>query len=97
MLVLDGIRLNQSRRTLDLTASTNFDGRMVAEINLQVLTYNFIEARRPLIEIKEELKLWHNDWSYLFGKFYCGIIVTFRFTFFQFLFIQFSFANDSIL
>lgn len=68
MLVLDQLRLNQSRRTLDLSASTNFDGRMVAEINLQVLIYNFIEVRQTLAEVEEELKLWHNDWGYLFGK-----------------------------
>lgn len=68
MIVLDGVRLNQSRRTLDLSASTNFDGRMVAEINLQVLTYNFIEVRQSLADIEEELRQWHNDWGYLFGK-----------------------------
>lgn len=68
MVVLDGVRLNQCRRTLDLTASTNFDGRMVAEINLQVLIYNFIEVRQELTDIEEDLKQWHNDWGYLFGK-----------------------------
>lgn len=67
MLVLDEIRLNQSRRTLELRACSNFDGRMVAEINLQVLIYKFIEYQQSLEEVEEELKLWHNDWGYLFG------------------------------
>lgn len=77
MMVLDEIRLNQSRRTLDLSACSNFDGRMVAEINLQVLIYNFIEFRQTLDEVEEELKLWHNDWGYLFGMSQENPIITF--------------------
>lgn len=68
MCILDQIRIDQCRKTLDISTSTNFDGRMVAEINFQLIVYSFIEANQSLEEVEEELRLWHNDWGYLFGK-----------------------------
>lgn len=68
MCILDQIRIDQCRKTLDISTSTNFDGRMVAEINFQLIVYSFIEANQSLEEVEEELRLWHNDWGYLFGN-----------------------------
>lgn len=68
MCILDQIRIDQCRKTLDIAASTNFDGRMVAEINFQLIIYTFLEGNQSLPEVEEELRLWHNDWGYLFGE-----------------------------
>lgn len=68
MLVLDRIRLNLSRRTLELRACSNFDGRMVAEISLQVIMYTFIESNQTFQEVEEELKQWLDQWGYLFEQ-----------------------------
>lgn len=68
MCILDHIRINQCRKTLEIVASTNFDGRMVAEINFQLIIYTFIEANQPLSDVEEKLRIWHDEWGYLFGK-----------------------------
>jgi hypothetical protein len=70
MCVLDEVRLDQARRSLDLTQATNFDGRMISEISLQLLLYNFIQAGSPT-EFKvfeDDLKLWYDQWNYLFKQ-----------------------------
>lgn len=66
--ILDQIRIDQCRKTLDIVTSTNFDGRMVAEINFQLIIYTFIEANQPLSDVEEKLRVWHDDWGYLFGE-----------------------------
>lgn len=68
MCILDQVRVEQCRKTLDLTASTNFDGRMVAEINFQLIIYTFQESGQDLLAVEDELRLWYNEWGYLFGK-----------------------------
>lgn len=68
MCILDQLRIDQCRKTLNIPSSTNFDGRMVAEINFQLIIYSFIEANQSLAEVEEELRLWHNDWGYLFEQ-----------------------------
>lgn len=68
MCVLDQIRIEQCQKTLDIAASTNFDGRMVAEINFQLIVYTFLESNQSLDQVEEELRLWYNEWGYLFGK-----------------------------
>ncbi|CEP21867.1 unnamed protein product [Cyberlindnera jadinii] len=70
MCVLDEIRLDQARRSLDLAQATNFDGRMISEISLQLLLYNFIQAGSAT-EFKifeDDLKLWYDQWNYLFKQ-----------------------------
>lgn len=68
MCILDQLRIDQCRKTLNIPSSTNFDGRMVAEINFQLIIYTFIEANQSLAEVEEELRLWHNHWGYLFEQ-----------------------------
>ncbi|ODV81261.1 uncharacterized protein CANTADRAFT_339225 [Suhomyces tanzawaensis NRRL Y-17324] len=43
MCVIDEIRLNYCTSTLGLSSSTNFDGRMISEIGILLITYNFIQ------------------------------------------------------
>lgn len=68
MCILDQIRIDQCRKTLDIATSTNFDGRMIAEINFQLIIYTFQEGSQSLEEVEEEFRLWHNDWGYLFEQ-----------------------------
>ncbi|CEP61119.1 Zn(II)2Cys6 transcription factor domain-containing protein LALA0_S02e07140g [Lachancea lanzarotensis] len=76
MCIIDGVRADLCRRTLDFSKSTNFDGRMVAEISLHLILYNFVQqcALSPLDEasgaaayrtVKEELRIWNEEWEYL--------------------------------
>lgn len=70
--LLDELRLNLSRKTLELPSSTNFDGRMIAEICLQLIVYNFTQCHsqnpQPLSVAREELRLWLDTWGYLFEQ-----------------------------
>ncbi|CDR45113.1 CYFA0S16e02278g1_1 [Cyberlindnera fabianii] len=70
MCVLDEIRLDQARHSLDLSQATNFDGRMISEISLQLLLYNYIQAGSATdFEVfEEDLKLWYDQWNYLFKQ-----------------------------
>ncbi|ODV98404.1 hypothetical protein PACTADRAFT_48173 [Pachysolen tannophilus NRRL Y-2460] len=72
MCIIDELRLNLSRKCLNLPSSTNFDGRMVSEISLQLLVYNFIQCndsmRQSLQIVREELKTWFEQWGYLFDQ-----------------------------
>lgn len=65
---LDRIRIDQCRKTLDISTSTNFDGRMVAEINFQLILYMYLQTNESLHEVEEKLRLWHDDWGYLFEQ-----------------------------
>lgn len=65
---LDHARLEQCRKTLDISTSTNFDGRMVAEINFQLIVYLFLQTNSSLHEVEEKLRLWHDNWGYLFEQ-----------------------------
>lgn len=81
MCVLDEIRLNYCNATLSLPSSTNFDGRMVSEIGILLITYNYIqvilnsdqsigikECELSFINVKEEVKNWFDQWEYLFSQ-----------------------------
>lgn len=66
--VLDQARLDLCRRTLELTSSTNFDGRMIAEIILQYHVYLFVQNSKNLDGVEDDLKSWKDEWSYLFEQ-----------------------------
>ncbi|ODQ67027.1 hypothetical protein NADFUDRAFT_49477 [Nadsonia fulvescens var. elongata DSM 6958] len=68
MCILDEIRLDQCCRTLELGSATNFDGRIVAEVSLQLIVYNFIETSQSLQDVEEGLKVWIDQWGYLFEQ-----------------------------
>ncbi|EGW34046.1 uncharacterized protein SPAPADRAFT_134248 [Spathaspora passalidarum NRRL Y-27907] len=78
MCIIDEIRINQCYGTLSLLNATNFDGRMVAEINMILITYTFIqlnnnvqdlsELDHNLMNVLEETKLWYQQWEYLFSQ-----------------------------
>lgn len=77
MCVIDEVRLDLCRRTLELSNSTNFDGRMVAEISLQLIIYNFMQQcnnidisskNNPLDVVHGELHQWLEEWGYLFSQ-----------------------------
>ncbi|GAV48944.1 hypothetical protein ZYGR_0N03490 [Zygosaccharomyces rouxii] len=80
MCVVDEIRLDLCRRVLQLPKATNFDGRMVGEIALELILYNFMQQCQSagstvpgdptnnLEDVKEDLKDWLEEWNYLFTQ-----------------------------
>lgn len=44
MCVVDEIRLNYCTATLSLPSATNFDGRMVSEIGILLIAYNYVQV-----------------------------------------------------
>lgn len=81
MCVVDEIRLDLSRRVLQIPKATNFDGRMVGEIALELILYNFMQqfhatgsasipadCKNALEDVKEELKDWLEEWDYFFTQ-----------------------------
>jgi len=74
MCVLDEIRLDQSRKSLDLSQATNFDGRIVSEISLQLLLYNYLQSSAhyqntlDFENFEQDLQIWYEQWSYLFRQ-----------------------------
>ncbi|GAV53856.1 hypothetical protein ZYGR_0AK03580 [Zygosaccharomyces rouxii] len=80
MCVVDEIRLDLCRRVLQMPKATNFDGRMVGEIALELILYNFMqqcqsagsttpgESTNTLEDVKEDLKDWLEEWNYLFTQ-----------------------------
>ncbi|SCU77921.1 LANO_0A01618g1_1 [Lachancea nothofagi CBS 11611] len=79
MCIIDGVRADLCRRTLDFSKSTNFDGRMVAEISLQLILYNFVQqcnlgSRKDLASsaaldaVQDELLTWIEEWRYLLSQ-----------------------------
>lgn len=75
MCVIDEVRINQTRKLFELTETNHFDGRMIAEISLELLLYNFIQtttAVKSTLDLnsqyesfEEEIKQWHDEWDYL--------------------------------
>lgn len=80
MCVVDEIRLNYCNITLGLPSSTNFDGRMVLEISILLITYNFIqinvnvsnvsyeELNANLNSTMKDIRMWYEQWDYLFQQ-----------------------------
>lgn len=81
MCVIDEIRLNYCTSTLSLTSATNFDGRMVSEIGILLIVYNYIqvalnsdvvtsvsECETNYSTVKEEISSWYDQWEYLFNQ-----------------------------
>lgn len=68
MCILDEVRLDLCRRTLDLNSSTNFDSRMIAEITLHLIIYNCIEGIQSLASVEDDLKSWLDEWGWLFDQ-----------------------------
>jgi len=81
MCVIDEIRLNYCTSTLSLPSSTNFDGRMVSEISILLITYNYIQLNLNDITsttleecdinfsaTKEDMNAWYNQWEYIFNQ-----------------------------
>lgn len=79
--VIDALKLRYCTATLGLPSSTNFDGRMVSEINILTVTYNYvqksvhnamgmdiIEREIGYKEVQLEIENWYNQWSYLFEQ-----------------------------
>lgn len=81
MCLVDEIRLNHCIASLSLPNATNFDGRMVSEISILLITYNFIQlnlnsaaSRVPSVidgnfqVVKDEINSWLEQWGYLFSQ-----------------------------
>lgn len=81
MCIVDEIRLNYCMTALSLPNATNFDGRMVSEIGILLITYNFIQVNvnasnlkdlaqieSNLQTVREEITAWYEQWDYLFSQ-----------------------------
>lgn len=76
MNIIDNKRLGLCNLTLELPHSTNFDGRMVAEISIAKIVYNFVQSLEdntlrndgPLRDVALELKSWLDSWGFLFTQ-----------------------------
>ncbi|KAG2732131.1 hypothetical protein G9P44_004548 [Scheffersomyces stipitis] len=80
MCVLDEIRINYCTATLSLPSATNFDGRMVSEIGILLIAYNYMqilsmtdsgslsECESNFLSVKEEIGQWYEQWEYLFSQ-----------------------------
>lgn len=81
MCIVDEIRLNHCMSALSLPSATNFDGRMVSEIGILLITYNFVQVNlnasslkdlsqieANLQTVKEEIAAWYEQWDYLFSQ-----------------------------
>lgn len=81
MCLVDEIRLNYCTHTLSLPSATNFDGRMVSEIGILLITYNFIQINSnldltkgtaqldaSLQSVNGDIKAWRDQWQYLFEQ-----------------------------
>ena len=78
MCILDSSRVEKCATTLSLLNATNFDGRMVSEIGLLFITYNYlqsvsmVDSYQNLDHIFEnvvlDIKSWFVQWEYLFSQ-----------------------------
>lgn len=81
MCVVDDIRLRYCNLSLGLHSATNFDGRMVSEIGILLIAYNYIQvnlntdavktlsdAEENLMSVKQEVESWYEQWEYLFRQ-----------------------------
>lgn len=79
MCTIDEIRINYCLATLNLPSATNFDGRMVSEIGILLITYNYIQLNlndvRTIEEceagfrlVREDIDIWYDQWEYLINQ-----------------------------
>lgn len=80
MCMVDEIRLNQCMALLELPTATNFDGRMVSEIGILLIAYNFVQVNlnvlardlenldATLAAAVDEITVWYDQWEYLFTQ-----------------------------
>lgn len=81
MCVVDEIRLRYCNLSLGLHSATNFDGRMVSEIGILLITYNYIQlnlntdavktlsdVEENLVGVKQDVEGWYEQWEYLFRQ-----------------------------
>lgn len=67
---LDREQIDQCRRILDSDLVTNFETRMVAEVNLYWIIYE--SCSRGSVDVpgtQSRLSAWKNEWKFLFGRF----------------------------
>lgn len=78
MCIIDQIRLSYCNLALSLPSATNFDGRMVSEIGILLITYNYLQldtsprntdqVEASYSSVMEEIKSWYEQWEYLFSQ-----------------------------
>ena len=78
LCIIDSIRVEQTTTTLSLLKATNFDGRMVSEIGLLFITYNYLQLINKVEKFQKlddlfnkiinDIKQWYIQWEYLFNQ-----------------------------
>ncbi|EMG48818.1 Zinc-finger transcription factor, putative [Candida maltosa Xu316] len=78
MCIIDATRVKKCATTLSLLNATNFDGRMVSEIGLLFITYNYLQAASEVDgyqhldeifdRVVQDIKAWFVQWEYLFNQ-----------------------------
>ena len=78
LCIIDSIRVEQTTTTLSLLKATNFDGRMVSEIGLLFITYNYLQSINKVEKFQklddlfhkiiDDIKKWFIQWEYLFNQ-----------------------------
>ncbi|ODV86473.1 hypothetical protein CANARDRAFT_27675 [[Candida] arabinofermentans NRRL YB-2248] len=56
------------KRFFELNLSTNFDYRIIAEIEIYIIAYRFLQLDESIETIKVDIKEWLSQWYYLFNK-----------------------------
>lgn len=66
--ILDAQQIKKCREILDSDHATNFETRMVAEVNLYWIIYTYC-SKMPvdLPKSQEALHEWKQEWKFLFG------------------------------
>ncbi|KAI5954204.1 hypothetical protein KGF54_001979 [Candida jiufengensis] len=96
MCILDDTRINYCKSALSLFNATNFDGRMVSEINILYITYKYIQQQPENIDtnfknVQQEVQEWFINWEYLlqqpalqfveFNYNFCSMLILFIYCF----------------
>lgn len=67
--ILDRQQLTKCRKILDFDHATNFESRMVAEVNLYWIIYESCsKATVDLPSTQAALQEWKHEWKFLFGQ-----------------------------
>ncbi|RCK62665.1 Transcriptional activator of proteases prtT [Candida viswanathii] len=76
--IIDSARVQQTATTLSLLKATNFDGRMVSEIGLLFIAYNYLQGVAEVDgyqhldslfdQVVNDIKEWFVQWEYLFTQ-----------------------------
>jgi len=92
--LIDTLRMDQCREILRISSSTDFDGKIVAELSILLSLYNGLQFEEPVETSIKELESAYEDWRYLCEQPPLGVFISICYHFSRMMIYRRNFLLD---